>query len=55
MHWNIEVAYKFVTDYIAKGFITVSKIDSKKQLADILTKALSAEKFIELRLAVSIR
>ncbi|KAK7590538.1 hypothetical protein V9T40_002151 [Parthenolecanium corni] len=52
---HIEVAYKFVTDYILKGFITVLKIDSKRQIADILTKALSAEKFMELRSAASIR
>ncbi|KAK7590678.1 hypothetical protein V9T40_002291 [Parthenolecanium corni] len=38
---HIEVAYNFVADYVAKGLIVVRKVDSKDQLADILTKALS--------------
>lgn len=51
---HIEVAYNFVADYVAKGLIVVKKVDSKDQLADILTKALSWERFSELRKAVSI-
>lgn len=52
---HIEVAYHFVADYVAKGIIRVVKIDSKNQLADILTKALGCEKFTQLRAALSIK
>lgn len=52
---HIEVAYKFVADYVSKGLIVVHKVDSKSQLADILTKSLGTERFVELRAAVSIK
>lgn len=52
---HIEVSYKFVADYVAKGFIVVQKVDSRNQLADLLTKALGHERFLELRHACSIR
>lgn len=52
---HIEVSYKFVADYVAKGFVKVQKVDSRHQLADVLTKAVSHERFLELRLTVSIR
>ncbi len=39
---HIEVAYKFVSDYVSKGIISIIKVDSTEQLADILTKALGA-------------
>lgn len=52
---HIEVAYHFVPDYVAKGIIAVCKVDSGRQLADILTKPLGSEKFEELRTAISIK
>ncbi len=51
---HIEVAYKFVYDYISKGIISIIKVHSTEQLADILTKALGAVRFMELRRTISI-
>ena len=51
---HIEVAYCFVSDYVSKGVIKVYKVDSKDQLADILTKSLGVGDFEGMRSALSV-
>jgi hypothetical protein len=46
---HIELRYHFIRDYIEKGLIDAKYINTKDQLADILTKALRRVKFQELR------
>jgi hypothetical protein len=46
---HIELRYHFICDYIEKGFIDANYINTKDQLADMLTKALGRVKFQELR------
>jgi hypothetical protein len=45
----IELRYHFIRDCIEKGFIDADYINTKDQLANILTKALRRVKFQELR------
>jgi hypothetical protein len=46
---HIELRYHFIRDCIEKGFIDADYINTKDQLANILTKALGRAKFLELR------
>ena len=42
---HIDVRYHFVRDVITRGDITVSKISTHDNLADIVTKSLPIAKF----------
>jgi hypothetical protein len=42
---HIELRYHFIHDCIEKGFINADYINTKDQLADVLTKALGRVKF----------
>jgi hypothetical protein len=42
---HIELRYHFIRDCIEKGFIEADYINTKDQLADIMTKALGRVKF----------
>ena len=46
---HIDIRYHFVRDVIAKKHITLDWIETKKQLADLLTKRLATDRFTELR------
>ena len=46
---HIRVRYHFIRDCLAEGSIKVSYINTKDQLADLLTKTLGRIKFLELR------
>jgi len=46
---HIDVSYHFVDDLYRKGVITVVKINTEKQIADLLTKSLGRTKFEMLR------
>jgi hypothetical protein len=43
------VRYAFVREAVASGLITVIKIGTEEQLADLLTKLLGREPFLRLR------
>lgn len=46
---HIDVKYYFIREKVEKGLINICYVESNKQLADILTKPLSTQKFIGLR------
>lgn len=46
---HIKIQYHYVNDSVVKNEIDVVKIDSKNNLADILTKSLSKDTFMKLR------
>lgn len=50
---HTDVAFHFVRDNAAKRVITVKRIPTQHQLADLLTKPLSAERFINLPQLIS--
>lgn len=52
---HIDVSYHFVHDFEKKGLINVCKIHTDDQIADILTKSLSREKFEKLRHLLGIK
>ena len=43
---HINPKFHFTKDYFKKGIISIEKIDTKFQIADVLTKALAEEQFI---------
>ena len=45
---HYAVKYHWFHDYVQRGEITLNKINSKMQLADLLTKSMSGEHFIKL-------
>lgn len=49
---HIEVQYHYVNENFENGIIDIIKIDSKSNLADMLTKSLNKEKFIKNRKAL---
>lgn len=49
---HIEVQYHYVNENFENGIINIIKIDSKSNLADMLTKSLNKEKFIKNRKAL---
>lgn len=42
---HIDVRYHFIREYVEQGLIVIKHVRTNEQRADILTKALSAEKF----------
>ena len=46
---HIEIKHHFLRDYAQKGEITLEFVSTKDQLADIFTKPLSEEKFVDIR------
>ncbi|GJZ77189.1 retrovirus-related pol polyprotein from transposon TNT 1-94 [Tanacetum coccineum] len=49
---HIEIRYHFLCDNVQKGNITIEKVPSKDNIADILTKPLKRESFNYLRLGL---
>jgi hypothetical protein len=46
---HVERRHHFLRDHVEKGDIEMRYIDTKRQLADILTKSLDASRFADLR------
>ena len=46
---HIEIRHHFLRDHAQKGDITLEFVRTKDQLADIFTKSLSEEQFVEIR------
>ena len=46
---HIDVSYHFVNDYQRKGLISIEKVSTDDQIADVLTKSLSRVKFCKFR------
>ena len=46
---HIVIKYHFLRDYAQKGDITLEFVSTKDQLADIFTKPLSEEQFVDIR------
>lgn len=46
---HIDVSYHFVNDYVKQGLISVEKVSTEDQIADILTKSLGKIKFQKFR------
>lgn len=51
---HIDIKTHFIKDLVKKGEFSIQYIQSKSNLADIFTKSLSYERFIELRLLLKI-
>ncbi|GJX87579.1 hypothetical protein Tco_0339593 [Tanacetum coccineum] len=51
---HIEIRYHFLRDNVQKGNITIEKVASKDNIADILTKPLKREPFNLLRLGLGL-
>ncbi|GJZ74385.1 hypothetical protein Tco_0638531 [Tanacetum coccineum] len=49
---HIEIHHHFLRDNVQKGNISIEKVSSKDNIADILTKPLKREPFIYLRLGL---
>lgn len=45
---HVDIKYNFVRDYYFKGVVQVEYVNTKEQIGDILTKALSGEQFLNL-------
>ena len=46
---HIKIGHHFLKDHAQKGDITLEFISTKDQLADIFTKPLSEEQFVDIR------
>ena len=46
---HIEIIHHFLRDYAQKGDMTLEFVSIKDQLADIFTKPLSEEQFVDIR------
>jgi hypothetical protein len=51
---HVDVKYNFVRDLVSDRIVEVKFIPSKEQKADILTKGLSSEQFVKLRLGLGL-
>ena len=49
---NIEIRHHFLRNNVQKGNITIEKVDSEDNIADIFTKPLKHELFHHLRLGL---
>jgi hypothetical protein len=52
---HIEIHYHYVHDYIKENIITVLKINTDENIADIFTKALCKDKFERFRLWMNVK
>ncbi|KAI0488008.1 hypothetical protein KFK09_027831 [Dendrobium nobile] len=52
---HIEIDFQFIRHHLAAGHIQIQHISSQNQIADILTKPLSASRFHELRTKLTIQ
>jgi hypothetical protein len=52
---HIEVQHHYVNENYEKGVIDIIKIETEKNVADILTKSLSKEKFVKLRNLLNVK
>lgn len=52
---HIDVRYHFIRECVDRGDIVISHVSSEKQCADILTKAMAAAKFEEMRELLGIK
>ena len=46
---HIEIRHHFIRDHVERGDIELIHIDTKNQIADIFTKPLSTQQYLELR------
>ena len=46
---HIEIRHHFLRDHVQKGDITLEFVSIKDQLANIFTKPLSEEQFVDIR------
>ncbi|KAL3010727.1 hypothetical protein AAZX31_07G159800 [Glycine max] len=46
---HIEISHHFIRDHVLKGDVVLEFVDTKNQLADIFTKALSKDTFYNIR------
>lgn len=51
---HIDTKYHFIRECIEEGRVTVEFVDTGNQVADILTKSLARDRFIELRTKLGI-
>ncbi|GJV27572.1 hypothetical protein Tco_1384020 [Tanacetum coccineum] len=51
---HIEIRHHFLRDNVQKGYISIKKVSSKDNIADILTKPLKREPFNLLRLGLGL-
>lgn len=52
---HIDTMYHYIKDRVKEGKMKVKYICTDDQLADILTKALDREKFLEMRRRIGVR
>lgn len=52
---HIEARYHYISECAKNGLITVEPISTREQLGDIFTKALSRQKFKELRSKIEMK
>ena len=52
---HIDTRFRYIRECIEKGMIKVQHVNTNDQLADILTKSLDKEKFIEIRKNVGVQ
>ena len=52
---HIEIKYYFFRDFVEQCKINIFKIDTKQQIADLLTKTLPRDNFRKLKLLLAIR
>ena len=51
---HIEIRHHFLRDHAQKGDITLEFVRTKDQLADILTKPLNEEQFVNFRMQLGV-
>lgn len=52
---HVDVKFNFVKDLVKDNVIEIKYITTKEQIADILTKTITGQQFIKLRLALGLR
>jgi hypothetical protein len=52
---HIDVRFHFIRDCVEKGLLSVEPVRTNNQLADILTKPLAKQKFVEMRERVGVQ
>jgi hypothetical protein len=52
---HVDIAHHFVGNRVMCDEVMLEFVSSEEQLADVLTKALPAARFVELRSAIGVR